>query len=405
MIFGLLGRHLPHSYSPAIHACFGNYPYSLFEVEPSQLEDFLTSHSFDGLNVTIPYKKDVIPYLSALSPEAERLGAVNTIIRKNGMLIGHNTDYFGFQSMLQRADFHVAGKKILVLGSGGASNTVVAVLREQGANPVIISRSGQNHYGNLYMHRDASGIVNTTPVGMYPDTLVSPVNLDSFPALEAVLDVIYNPARTKLLLDAESRGIRTENGLWMLVAQAKESSEWFTGRSIRDSLLAETYEKLRRKTENIILIGMPGCGKTTTATHLAKALNRKMVDLDEEVIRMAGCSIPEIFANHGETVFRSLETAVLSRYGKESGLVIATGGGSVTRPENYAHIHQNGTVFWLTRDLTKLPTEGRPLSQSVKLEAMYAARKPLYDTFSDHIISNDGSIEQTVSEILSYYTV
>ena len=150
MIFGLLGRHLPHSYSPAIHACFGNYPYSLFEIEPSQLEDFLTNHSFDGLNVTIPYKKDVIPYLSALSPEAERLGAVNTIIRKNGMLIGHNTDYFGFQSMLQRADFHVAGKKILVLGSGGASNTVVAVLREQGANPVVISRNGQNHYGNLH---------------------------------------------------------------------------------------------------------------------------------------------------------------------------------------------------------------------------------------------------------------
>jgi shikimate dehydrogenase len=299
----------------------------------------------------------------------------------------------------------VAGKKILVLGSGGASNTVVAVLQEQGANPVVISRSGQNHYGNLYLHRDAAGIVNATPVGMYPDTLVSPVDLDLFPHLEAVLDVIYNPAKTKLLLDAQAKGIPTENGLWMLVAQAKESSEWFTGKKISDALLAETYEKIRRRMENIILIGMPGCGKTTIATHIAKALNRKMIDLDAEVIQMAGCSIPEIFAKHGEQTFRSLETAVLSKYGKESGLVIATGGGSVTRAENYAHIHQNGTAFWLTRELSKLPTEGRPLSQSGKLESMYAIRKPLYDAFSDYIVSNDGTIENTVSEILSYYTL
>ena len=405
MNFGLLGRHLPHSYSPAIHACFGEYPYSLFEIAPLQLETFLKTHPFQGLNVTMPYKKDVIPYLSFLSPEAQRLGAVNTIIRKNGLLVGHNTDYFGFQSMLQRTGFHVAGKKILVLGSGGASNTVVAVLQEQGANPVVISRSGQNHYGNLHLHRDAEGIVNATPVGMYPDTLVSPVDLDLFPHLEAVLDVIYNPAKTKLLLDAQAKGIPTENGLWMLVAQAKESSEWFTGEKISDALLAETYEKIRRRMENIVLIGMPGCGKTTIATHIAKALNRKMIDLDAEVIQMAGCSIPEIFAKHGEQTFRSLETAVLSKYGKESSLVIATGGGSVTRPENYAHIHQNGTVFWLTRDLSKLPTEGRPLSQSGKLESMYAIRKPLYVAFSDYIVSNDGTIENTVSEILSYYTL
>ena len=405
MNFGLLGRHLPHSYSPAIHACFGEYPYSLFEIAPAQLEHFLKTHPFQGLNVTMPYKKDVIPYLSSLSPEAQRLGAVNTIIRKNGQLIGHNTDYFGFQSMLQRTGFHVEGKKILVLGSGGASNTVVAVLQEHGANPVVISRSGKNHYNNLHLHRDAAGIVNTTPVGMYPDTLVSPVDLDLFPNLEAVLDVIYNPSQTKLLLDAQAKGIPTENGLWMLVAQAKESSEWFTGRNISDVLLAETYEKIRRGMENIVLIGMPGCGKTTIATHLAKALNRKMIDLDAEVIRMAGYSIPEIFSKQGEDAFRNLETDVLSKYGKESGLVIATGGGSVTRPENYNHIHQNGTVFWLTRDLSKLPTEGRPLSQSGKLESMYAIRKPLYDAFSDYTVSNDGTIEDTVSEILSYYAV
>ena len=404
MKFGLLGRHLPHSYSPEIHACFGDYPYSLFEVEPAELEHFIKTYPFDGLNVTIPYKKEVLPYLASLSPEAQRLGAVNTIIRKGDSLIGHNTDYFGFQSMLERTGFQVSGKKILVLGSGGASNTVTAVLRERGAIPVIISRSGENNYKNLQLHRDATAIVNTTPVGMYPDTLVAPVDLDQFPSLEAVLDVVYNPAKTRLLLDAEAKGIPTENGLWMLIAQAKESAEWFTGRKISDTVLDQIYRNLRSKMENIILIGMPGCGKTTVATCVAKALNRKLIDLDAAVIQLAGCSIPEIFARDGEDAFRKLETAVLAQYGKESGLVIATGGGSVTRPENYHHIRQNSTVFWLTRALSKLPTDGRPLSQSGKLEAMYATRKPLYERFSDYTISNDGTIEETVLAILSHYT-
>ena len=404
MQFGLLGRHLAHSYSPEIHANLGEYPYSLFEIEPEELENFLKNHPFDGINVTIPYKKDVIPYLASLSPEAQQLGAVNTIVRRGNSLIGHNTDYAGFLSMLQRSGLQVAGKKILVLGSGGASNTVTAVLRAQGATPVVISRSGENHYGNLSLHQDASAIVNTTPVGMYPDTMVSPVDLDQFLKLEAVLDIVYNPARTKLLMDAAAKGIPTENGLWMLIAQAKESSQWFTGKKISDSVLPEIYTKLRNKMQNIILIGMPGCGKTTIATHVAKALNRKLVDLDAAVIALAGCSIPEIFSRYGEEAFRKLETAVLSQYGKESGLIIATGGGSVTRPENYRHIHQNATVFWLTRALSKLPTEGRPLSQGGKLENMYAIRKPLYEAFSDYTISNDGTIDETVSAILAHYT-
>ena len=244
-------------------------------------------------------KKDVIPYLASLSPEAQQLGAVNTIVRRGNSLIGHNTDYAGFLSMLQRSGLQVAGKKILVLGSGGASNTVTAVLRAQGATPVVISRSGENHYGNLSPHQDASAIVNTTPVGMYPDTMVSPVDLDQFPKLEAVLDIVYNPARTKLLMDAAAKGIPTENGLWMLIAQAKESAQWFTGEKISDSVLPEIYTKLRNKMQNIILIGMPGCGKTTIATHVAKALNRKLVDLDAAVIALAGCSIPEIFSRDG----------------------------------------------------------------------------------------------------------
>ncbi len=403
MKFGLLGRHLSHSYSPRIHACLGDYPYSLFEVVPSQLENFLKEGSFDGINVTIPYKKDVIPYLAALTPEAELLGAVNTIIRDGDRLIGHNTDYFGFRSMLGQCDLVLSGKKVLVLGSGGASNTVTAVLKQLGALPIVISRRGKNHYGNLDLHADASVIVNTTPVGMYPDTLISPIDLNLFPNLDAVLDVVYNPARTKLLMDAQRRSILTKSGLWMLVAQAKESAEWFTGIKLSDVVLPKIYEKLRLEMDNIVLIGMPGCGKTTTATYLAERLGRKMIDLDAAVIALAGCSIPEIFAQQGEEAFRKLETEVLRKYGKESGMIIATGGGSVTRPENYFHLHQNATIFWLTRDISKLPTEGRPLSQAGSLAHMYAARKPLYESFADHTVSNDGEIEDTVNAILAYY--
>jgi len=403
MKFGLLGRHLPHSYSPRIHACLGDYPYSLFEVEPDQLADFLNEKDFDGLNVTMPYKKDVIPFLNTLSPEAKRLGAVNTIIKKDDLLIGYNTDHFGFRSMLQHCNVDPKGKKVLVLGSGGASNTVVAVLEEMNASTIVISRFGENNYRNLSAHEDAEIIVNTTPVGMYPETNASPIDLTLFPRLTAVLDVIYNPAKTKLLQEAEKRELITENGLWMLVAQAKASAELFTGNTLADSVLPEVYTKLKREMENIVLIGMPGCGKTTTATHLAKTLGRKLIDLDASVIELAGCSIAEIFAKDGEETFRRLETEVLSRYGKASGFVIATGGGSVTRPENYFHLHQNATIFWLTRALHKLPTEGRPLSQGGRLEQMYAARKPLYEAFSDYTVSNDGTIDEAVSAILSYY--
>lgn len=405
MRFGLLGRRLGHSYSPRIHAALGGYSYSLFEVEPENLEGFITRDIFRGLNVTMPYKKDVIPYLDQLTPEAKKLGAVNTILRRDdGKLIGHNTDYFGFQSMLLHCGVSVKGKKALVLGSGGASNTVTAVLRELGAEVVVISRSGENHYGNLYLHKDAALIINATPVGMYPQTGISPVDLDIFSHLEAVLDVIYNPARTQLLLDARQRGLKTENGLWMLVAQAKEAAELFTGCKISDEAIGRIYTQLSNEVQNIIFIGMPGCGKTTIATHVAEALGRQLVDLDASVVELAGKSIPEIFATGGESAFRTMETAILAKYGKESGLVIATGGGSVTRPENYPHLHQNGQIFWLTRDLSKLPTDGRPLSQAGNLETMYAVRKPMYESFTDHIISNDGTIEETVLTILSYYT-
>ena len=399
---GLLGRKLGHSYSPQIHAFLGDYSYDLFEKEPDQIQDFLKNGDFTGINVTIPYKKDVIPYLDEISDVARKMGAVNTIVRRpDGSLFGHNTDYFGFASMVKRSGLEVAGKKVLILGSGGASNTVTAVLKELGSTVIVVSRSGENNYANLHLHRDASVIVNTTPVGMYPNTGVSPVDLKQFPHLEGVLDVVYNPARTQFLLDAETLGLPCCNGLWMLVAQAKEATEYFTGIPISDSVIETIYRKLSQQMQNIVLIGMPGCGKSTVAELLAKELKRNLLDADAEIIRLAGKSIPDIFSQDGEEVFRSWETQALDALGKGSGAIIATGGGCVTRPQNYPLLHQNGRIFWLQRPLNVLPTEGRPLSQANALSDLYAVRKPMYESFADHIIDNSGDIRDTVSAIIA----
>ena len=399
---GLLGRKLGHSYSPQIHGLLGSYDYKLFEKEPEEVGDFLKNGDFTGLNVTIPYKKDVIPYLSQLSPVAKRLGAVNTIVRRqDGSLIGHNTDYFGFRYLVERSGLTVRGKKVLVLGSGGASNTAVAVLQELGAQVVIISRSGENNYHNLHLHHDASVIVNTTPVGMYPNTGISPIDLNLFPQLEGVLDAIYNPARTQILLDAEKQGLVAMNGLWMLVAQAKESAEWFTGSVIDQGKIPEIHACLRRQMENIVLIGMPGCGKSTIGRLLAQHTGKKFVDADEALEARLGRKITDIIPQDGETVFRRMESDTLSELGKQSGLVIATGGGCVTQQRNYPLLHQNGTILWLTRQLHKLPTEGRPLSQPGKLQEMFAQRQSLYRQFADAEISNDGPVEETLTAIRS----
>ena len=398
---GLLGRKLGHSYSPQIHNLLGDYSYVLFEKEPEELENFLKNGDFSGLNVTIPYKKEVIPYLSELSPTAKKMGCVNTVLRRSdGTLYGHNTDYFGFTSLVRHAGLSVAGKKVLVLGSGGASNTAVAALKDLGASPVVISRSGENNYGNLHLHRDVAAIVNTTPVGMYPNTGVSPIDLGLFPHLEGVLDVIYNPARTQLLLDAEKLGIPRENGLWMLVAQAKEAAEVFTGGKISDAVIEKIYRQLSHQMKNIVLIGMPGCGKSTIGTLLAEKLGRTLADVDEKIISLAGKSIPDIFAQDGEPTFRDWETQALTELGKQSGLVIATGGGCVTQKRNSPLLHQNGYLVWLERDCSVLPTDGRPLSQANDLGKMYAARKPLYEAFADIRVENTGTPAETVQKIL-----
>ncbi|MBR4290920.1 MAG: shikimate kinase [Oscillospiraceae bacterium] len=397
---GLLGRKLGHSYSPQIHAMLGEYSYELFEKEPEEIEDFLKNGYFDGINVTVPYKKAVIPYLDELTPIAEKLGAVNTIVRRNGKLIGHNTDYFGFLTMVRKSGLDVAGKKVLVLGSGGASNTAVSVLRQLGSDVVVVSRSGENNYENLQLHQDVFVIVNTTPVGMYPHTGISPVSLDTFPALEGVLDVVYNPARTKLLLDAEKRGIIAMNGLLMLVAQAKEAAEWFTNSNISNDVIASILDKLKAQMQNIVLIGMPGCGKSTVGRIIAGKTGRRFADADDEIVNLARKTIPEIFAQDGEEFFRSLEAKVLEELGKQSGLVIATGGGCVTKKRNYGLLHQNGAIFWIQKNISDLPTNGRPLSQHDRLEQMYRIREPLYEQFRDWIICNDSTPEDVAEQIL-----
>ena len=366
------------------------------------LSAFLQSGCFDGLNVTIPYKKDIIPYCAELSETARAIGAVNTIVRRtDGTLWGDNTDAYGFSMLVQSSGAEIRGRKALIFGSGGASATAQYVLRQMGAREVVvISRHGTNSYENLDRHADTEIAVNTTPVGMYPNTGVSPVDLSRFPKLEAALDVVYNPARTKFLLEAERLGLKRANGLLMLVAQAKKSCEDFLGEPIADERIGAITKALTAQMQNVILIGMPGSGKTTIGTRLAAQLGRTFLDADTVLEQKAGIPIPEIFRLEGEEGFRQRETAVLTELGKHSGLVIATGGGCVTKSENYPLLHQNGTIFCLTRELDRLPLDGRPVSQALGAEEIYRRRKPLYEKFADAMINNDRTVEDAVHQIL-----
>ena len=398
MAYGLLGRKLGHSWSPAIHAELGSVPYGLYEVEPEGVGRFLQETDLTAMNVTIPYKKDVIPFCAKLSETAKKLGSVNTLVKKADGWHGDNTDYYGFTYMAEQSGIQIKGRKCLVLGSGGASATVVQALKDLQAKSVtVISRSGEDNYENLDRHADADVIVNATPVGMYPASGAAPVNLEQFPRCSGVLDLIYNPCRTSLLMDAEKRGILHADGLTMLVAQAKRAAELFMDKTIADSEIGRITKVLRKKMVNIVLIGMPGCGKSTVAKALSEELGMEMIDADNEIANTALASIPQIFAAGGETAFRKIETEVLEDLGKRTGIILATGW--VTKERNYPLLHQNGIIVWLKRELDTLPTEGRPLSQSADLKEMYRIRKPLYERFADVVVDNTGTVEETVKAI------
>ena len=399
---GLLGRKLGHSYSPQIHSMLADYEYKLYEKEPEELDAFLKEGSFDGLNVTIPYKKSVIPYCDELSETARKIGSVNTLVRRSdGTLYGDNTDAYGFEALIENSGISVADKKCLVLGTGGAAVTVCAVLESLGAKEVLtISRSGENNYNNLSKHADADIIVNATPVGMYPNNGEKPLDLSIFKGCSGVLDVVYNPARTAILLQAEELGIPNACGLYMLVAQAKKSSEDFTGSSIPDSEISRIENVLRNQMQNIVIIGMPGAGKTTISNALGEALSRRVIDTDVEIVARANMEIPEIFEKYGEDYFRQLETEVIRDVGKLGGVIISTGGGVITRIENYPLLHQNSTIVWIQRDIESLVKNGRPISMSTDLNTLYLIRRPFYEGFADIAINNDGKVSETVSAIL-----
>lgn len=400
--FGLLGRKLGHSWSPRIHNLLGCDDYVLFEKEPEELESFMRSDDFAALNVTIPYKCDVMPYCDELTDAAKGVGSVNTIVRRDGKLIGHNTDTDGFIYTVTRTGISFEGKKVVVFGAGGASKAVVYSAEKLGAREIIVvDLEGENNYDNIDRHYDAEIIINATPVGMYPhngDMLVDPSH---FTHCEGAVDLIYNPLRTAFMLKCKALGIPCAGGLPMLVAQAKAAEEMFFDKKIDDGKVEEIYSILASEQENIALIGMPGCGKSTIGAILSEMTGREAIDLDAHIVENEGISIPEIFSRDGEDYFRYLEHYELEKIGKVSGKIIITGGGIVKNGRNYAPLAQNSRIYHITRDLNLLDRAGRPLSQGADLKAMYEQREPLYKKFRDVQVSNDTTPEDCAKAIWS----
>ncbi len=403
MEYGLIGEKLGHSYSQMIHARLADYRYELKEVAPETLDEFIEKRKFRGLNVTIPYKQAVKKHCAALSPEAVEVGSVNTLlVRPDGSLLGHNTDIDGFIYMLRRGGIDPTGAKAVILGSGGTSLTARAALARLGAREIVtVSRSGPVDYQALYeTHADAEILVNATPVGMYPKNGVSPVSLDRLPGVRGVADVIYNPERTALILEAQARGIPAVSGLSMLVAQAREAAELFTGHAIPAGRVEEIVSEIGAQTLNLILVGMPGCGKTTLGQAVAATLHRELVDCDAEIVHRAGKSIPKIFEEDGEGAFRALEGDVLADVCRGHGQVISTGGGAVLRPENRNAMRQNGRVCLIRRAIETLPRDGRPLSASADAVArLWNARRAAYEAAADFSVTNDGTVEAAAEKI------
>lgn len=389
--FALIGGTLEYSYSPMIHSKFGDYEYEMCEVEPDDLSALLHSGIYDGFNVTMPYKIKAMEYCDEISNISRQTGCVNTIIRdEKGKLIGYNTDYHGLRYLLEANNIDVGGQKCIILGSGGASKTAVTVLEDLGAKEtVVISRSGENNYSNLDIHYDANIIINTTPVGMFPENLKSLVDLEKFKDCNGVVDLIYNPNRTKLILDAMARDIPCAGGIDMLVAQAWHSSQLFQNEKLDPDAIPLAINEIKDAILNKILIGMPGAGKTYLGRKMAEHLGREFVDMDEEIEKFLGMSIKEIFSKKGEAYFRDCETKLLRETCKKKGLVIATGGGVVRRKENLNIIRQNGIVIWVKRDLDKLESSSRPGLELIPVEILYDERKEAYRQWSDYYIDNN----------------
>lgn len=400
--FGLIGEHLGHSHSPRVHRALAGYDYELISLPRGELDAFMRAREFDGINVTIPYKQEVIPYCAELSPEASAIGAVNTIVRRaDGSLFGHNTDLAGFLFMARRAGVSFAGKHVLICGTGGTSLTVREACRREGASKIVrLSRSGEETYdGAETRHADAEIIVNTTPLGMYPHLGGRAIDISLFPKLEAVLDVVYNPLRTAIAQDARSAGLAWSCGLSMLVAQAKYAAELFAGHPIDDALNDAVGRDIERDLTNLVIIGMPGSGKTTAGRHAARRMGREHVDTDELITARVG-DIPRFFKEHGEDAFRDVESEVIAELAPRTGLVISTGGGSVLRVENVRALRANGVMVRVERALGELSTAGRPLSMSRPAEQIAAEREPYYKSAADATVNNTSTIESLTDAII-----
>lgn len=405
MRYGLLGETLGHSHSPRLHALLGCEDYALAPTPREALHAFLTARDFAGVNVTIPYKRDVMPYCDELSEAARAIGSVNTLVKRaDGTLYGDNTDAYGLRMMAEKAGARFAGKKVLVLGGGGTGHTVRYVAEREGGTAVTISRGGENDYEHLDRHADAQIVINATPVGMYPAVDASPLDLRLLPNLTHVLDAVYNPLRTRLLQQAQALGLAYAGGLTMLVWQGVRARELFDGRPVPPEVARTAEAALRREVSSLVLIGMPGCGKTRIGQLCARALGLAHMDADGEVERRAGKPIPQIFAEDGEARFRELESAVLADLGSRAGLVISTGGGAVLREANRFHLRMNGVVARIRRPLPLLSTGGRPLSKSPQaLLAMEAEREPLYRACADFTVDNDGALQDCADKVVAKY--
>lgn len=408
MDYGLIGEKLSHSYSKPIHALIGDYDYKIQNLAPEELEGFLKAADFKGINVTIPYKKAVMPFCHSLSETAERLGNVNTIVkRKDGSLHGDNTDYYGFAYMVSRAGLSFENEDVLIIGTGGAALTAETVALDGAAAKVTkLSRKGPVNYENVYDLCGGAGlIINASPVGMYPDTEKTPLELEKFKNLKGVLDLIYNPLYSRLIQEAEAPGIKRANGLSMLAAQAMQAAELFMGGPFKSKFSLENIiEKLTKETANIVLVGMPGSGKTTIGRELAALCGKSFVDTDNLIEKESGQRISSIFDRRGEEYFRDLEAQIIKRVGKEKSQIISTGGGAVLRTENIKNLKQNALIVYVNRDLEDLATNGRPLSASREsLEKLYVTRLPIYKSVSDVIIKNDKHPYDVACRILDLF--